>query len=296
MPLIDHIRACNAWAPAEFAPLTADGAQIGLVRRDRLDALVASGLCAAASDGLALNAAERDADALGDAFEAALTPLVEGEPGVPPARGEKLDVATDWGVAPVMRLERRLIPVIGARAYGVHANAWLGREGAIWLWTARRAKTDRTFPDQLDHLVAGGIASGYGPTETFVKEAWEEAGVPADLAGTAVSVGAVAYAVAAGGGLRNDTLFCYDIEIPADFAPRAVDGENAGFDLREARAVIDALRDGGGYKFNVPLVIIDFVIRRGLLTPENEPDYLALCAGLQSGVRPDGLPGGGASA
>lgn len=284
MPLIDHIRACNTWRPADFAPLTADGAGIGLVRRDRLDGLIASGLCLAAGDGLALNAAEGDADALGDAFEAALDPLIAGEPGLPPARGERLDVAAHWGAEPVLRLERRLIPVIGARAYGVHANAWMWREDGFWLWTARRSKTDRTFPNRLDHLVAGGIASGYGAMETFVKEAWEEAGLPAPLAATAVPVGSVSYAVASGGGLRNDTLFCYDIEIPSDFTPRAVDGENAGFDLRAADAVLSALRDGGGYKFNVPLVILDFALRRGLLTPENEPDYLALCAGLRGGA------------
>ena len=40
------------------------------------------------------------------------------------------------------------------------------------------------------------------------------------------------------------------------------------------------MRDGFEFKFNCNLVIIDFLVRHGFITPE-EPDYMAIVAGLR---------------
>ena len=75
-------------------------------------------------------------------------------------------------------------------------------------------------------------------------------------------------------------LFTYDLETPADFMPRNTDGEIVAFDLRDAAAVVAQLRESDDFKFNVNLVIIDFAIRHGLVTPE-DPEYLDLVTGLR---------------
>lgn len=43
------------------------------------------------------------------------------------------------------------------------------------------------------------------------------------------------------------------------------------------------MRDTDDFKFNVNLVIIDFLIRHGLLRPDDEPDYVAIVHGLRRG-------------
>jgi len=43
------------------------------------------------------------------------------------------------------------------------------------------------------------------------------------------------------------------------------------------------VRDGFDFKFNCNLVVIDFLIRHGVLDPDTEPDYAALCEGLRRG-------------
>jgi hypothetical protein len=43
--------------------------------------------------------------------------------------------------------------------------------------------------------------------------------------------------------------------------------------------VVARVRDSEDFKFNVALVIIDFLIRRGFVTPD-DPDYVALVDGL----------------
>ena len=82
-------------------------------------------------------------------------------------------------------------------------------------------------PDRLDNLVGGRIACGYTVDETIRKEAWEEAGIPADLMkGVAcASVVRVEYSVPEG--LHREILFAHDLWLPEDFRPQNQDGEVA---------------------------------------------------------------------
>ena len=59
----------------------------------------------------------------------------------------------------------------------------------------------------------------------MIKECWEEAGVPQDLARKAQPVGFVSYVSMSDQGLKPDVLFCYDLELPEDFLPKPQDGE-----------------------------------------------------------------------
>ncbi len=91
--------------------------------------------------------------------------------------------------------------------------------------------------------------------------------------------GAISYRMETALGVRNDVLFVYDLEVPAEFTPRNTDGEIVAFALMDAADVIERVRAGDDFKFNVNLVIIDFALRHGLVTPA-EPDYLELVIGL----------------
>ena len=47
-----------------------------------------------------------------------------------------------------------------------------------------------------------------------------------------------------------------------------------------AEAVATRLTESEGFKFNVALVIVDFMVRRGLVGPD-DPDYPAILGGLR---------------
>ena len=79
-------------------------------------------------------------------------------------------------------------------------------------------------------------------------------------------------------------MFCYDLEMPVDFTPFNMDGEIDAFELWPIEEVAERVRDSFDFKFNCNLAIIDFLIRHGILTPENEPDYVDIVLGLR---RPD---------
>ena len=76
-------------------------------------------------------------------------------------------------------------------------------------------------------------------------------------------------------------MFCYDLELPVDFIPTNTDGEVEEFTLWPIVELAEAVRDTLAFKFDCNLVLIDFLIRHGVLTPDNEPDYVALCRELR---------------
>jgi len=148
------------------------------------------------------------------------------------------------------------------------------------LWIGRRAADKLVEPGKLDNMVAGGIGFGHGVFETLAKEAGEEAAIPADLIARAIPVGALSYCMEMGNGVRDDVLFVYDLDVPADFVPRNTDGEIAEFNVMPIGEVLGQVRAGDNFKFNVNLVLIDFAIRHGIIGPD-DPDYLDLVTGLR---------------
>jgi 8-oxo-dGTP pyrophosphatase MutT (NUDIX family) len=163
------------------------------------------------------------------------------------------------------RLDRGALPGFGVLAEGVHLNGLVRRNDGIHVWVARRAADKALDPGKLDHIVAGGVPSGLTPGETLVKEAEEEAAIPASLARRAVPVALIAYAMERPEGLRRDRLHCYDLDLPEDFCPRAADGEVEAFELWPIAAVLQEVRDTDRFKFNVNLVLIDLLLRQGLI-------------------------------
>ncbi len=274
----DHLRMCNSYVPARAVPLLAGNHRIGLVRRDNAAALRRFAEVFAVTEEVVALTAEGDAAAVSDAVDRVVDALV-AEHRVPKYRNETFDVAARWGMPPVFRLDRGAVPFFGTRAYGVHLNGYRRDQDGLSLWVARRAPDRRLAPNKLDNLVGGGIASGYGAVDTLVKEAGEEAAIASRLIDRAVPAGAVSYRMETELGIRDDVLFVYDLELPADFVPENRDGEVADFTLMPVAAVLDRIRDTADFKFNVNLVILDFAVRHGILRPDGA-EYLEVASGL----------------
>ncbi|KAJ1827180.1 hypothetical protein LPJ56_001801, partial [Coemansia sp. RSA 2599] len=177
----------------------------------------------------------------------------------------------------VAMVERAASYNFGIRTFGVHVNG-IVRDGAGgWprMWVAKRAATKQTWPGYLDQIVAGGIGNGMGAAESVVKECSEEGGIPEHLALGARAAGTIQYFTRSELGLQPETQYVYDLELPQGFVPQPTDGEVQEFYLWTLDQVVDAVRQGL-FKPNCAVCIVDFLIRHGHLTPENEPDYLAI--------------------
>ncbi|HYZ20792.1 MAG TPA: DUF4743 domain-containing protein [Rhodopila sp.] len=251
-----HVRACNnACLPGGRLPFRLAGEQVGWIAQAAAAALEGRVDIIHTETGLTLTRP--------DALQELARTLAER--GLLDLRHEMFDVRAQPDGRALATIDRGAIPTFGIQAVGVHVNGLVRRPDSLHLWVARRARDKQLDPGKLDHIVAGGVPAGLGPTETLIKEAREEAAIPADIAGTARHVGTIAYAMERPEGLRRDCVYCYDLELPETFAPQAADGEVEAFELWPVSRVMEVVRDTDDFKFNVNLVLIDLFIRLGLI-------------------------------
>jgi len=273
MSFLDRIAACNNADLARFRPLRIGGIHVGYVYPAFAERLAAfPDVFQLDAEGVSMVPA-LDTAPKRDAAIDRVTRQLAAEGVIKGWRDERYPILPlAGGGAPMMTMERAAVPHFGARAFGVHMNGFVRKTDGIHLWVGKRADNRPAYPGMLDNTVAGGMPAGLSPMETLVKECGEEAAIPPALARQAVAVGAITYNYEADGGMRPDVQYCYDLELPADFTPHNADGEIAEFMLWPAERVAEIVRDTAEFKFNCNLVIIDFLIRHGHITPDR-PDY-----------------------
>ena len=288
MSYLDRVAACHRWDPEAYRPLLLGRARFGRVTHALARRLSDFARVFAVNDqAVTLNPALADFDARTAAVQEVVERLDEtGD--ISRLRTEDYPVVRRWGEAPLFRINRGATPTFGVRGFGVHVNGYLGDpEGGLdglRLWVGKRAMDKATAPGKLDHIIAGGQPYGLGIMENLIKEAGEEAGLAPELARRAVPAGAVSYVCERPEGLRDDVLFSFDLRMPDDVVPVNTDGEVDYFELWPMARVLERIRDTDDFKFNVNLVILDFAIRRGLITPD-DPDYQAIWEGLRAPER-----------
>ena len=286
MSFLDHIARCNAHDMTKFRPFVVDGEIVGHVRHDNAARLARFPDVFAVSDERVGLADGLDGYAARTAAVNRVLRALADDGALEGWRDEIYPVGGSWGGPHLFEIERAAAPFLGTRAYGVHVNGFVrepgGRDGdSLRMWIGRRADDRPVCPGKLDNMIAGGQPVGLGLLENVIKEAAEEASVPEAIARRAVPVGAISYVMEDAVGLKPDLMYCWDIELPADFVPVNTDGEIAEFTLMPAEEVMEIVDRGFDFKFNCNLVNIDFFIRHGVLRPEH-PDYMAILRGLRS--------------
>lgn len=187
----------------------------------------------------------------------------------------------------LFEMERSASPLFGIVTYGSHLTGYVEDASGLKIWVPRRSKTKQTYPSMLDNTVAGGMATGERPFECIVREALEEASLPESVVRpAAVARGCVTYShlrdARAGGevGLSQPEVeYVYDLKLDPSVIPKPGDNEVAEFELLSVPELKNALFNGE-FKPNCAVVIVDFFIRHGILTAENEPDYLDIVSRL----------------
>ncbi len=198
-------------------------------------------------------------------------------------QGERYPVTHTGRESSIATIDRAAAPYFGLRAYGQHMNGYVRKGRDLYLWIARRSADRVNFPNRLDNMVAGGLPYGLSLQDNLRKECMEEAGIPPDLADRARPVGALSYCRETSVGLKPDTLYCYDLELPPEFVPVNTDGEVAEFRLVPVQEVVQWVAETDDFKPNCNLVVIDFLIRHGNIDPETD-GYLGIVQGLHGGI------------
>ncbi|KAK3323548.1 NUDIX hydrolase domain-like protein [Cercophora scortea] len=187
----------------------------------------------------------------------------------------------------LLSMERAAMGLFGTVRYGVHMNAFVRRNDGdskydLRIWVPKRSATKSNYPGMLDNTVAGGLMTNEDPFECIIREADEEASLPEEVMRKHTKeVGTVTYisvtdkrAGGEPGFIYPECQWVYDLELPSDLdvVPTPKDGEVESFSLRTVEEIQEQLAQGL-WKPNCALVMVDFFLRHGIITPENEPHY-----------------------
>ncbi|KAF4453844.1 thiamine pyrophosphokinase- protein [Fusarium austroafricanum] len=207
--------------------------------------------------------------------------------------------------------------LLGVLTVGVHLNVYqvkeeYGKETIDRIWVAHRAKgPGYSYPGMLDQIVAGGVDSSdefdgsLAPCLTLAREAMEEAGFRIDIksqrvffddretdpvyVGSVERVSDIAYfdcKDSCAGDLNKNHLepglrIIYDLKIVIpNFCPQ---GKEPGIESFEAMDVPQVRRSlkANSWKPNCGLVMLDFMVRHGLVTKENDSRFDDIKNGLR---------------
>ncbi|KAI1787300.1 nudix hydrolase 20 [Ganoderma leucocontextum] len=186
------------------------------------------------------------------------------------------------GLNYAFEMERAASGLFGIVTFGIHMTVYeevRDPDGAVAgynLWVPRRAATKQTWPGYLDNSVAGGIEARLGVLDCVVKESMEEASIPPEVVRRhAKAAGVISYFFRTPRGwLQPEIEYVYDLCLSPEWGvkPQPLDGEVESFELLPLAKVVEHIRSGV-FKYNCAPVLIDFMVRRGIITPETEPDY-----------------------
>ena len=198
---------------------------------------------------------------------------------IPGWRDETYAIRNAFDAPPLAYIERAASRFFGTMTYAVHLNGVVEyADGAPQMWIARRSDTKATDPGMLDNVVAGGIGWGFGIGETIVKECWEEAGIPEDIAARATPGRTAHVLQSLPEGTQAEQIFIYDLALPADFVPRNQDGEVGEHRLARIDEVARRIEEGA-MTVDASLATLDCLLRRRWIDEE-------ACTGIEAVFAP----------
>jgi 8-oxo-dGTP pyrophosphatase MutT (NUDIX family) len=186
-------------------------------------------------------------------------------------------------------VERAAAPMLGIVQYGINLSVYTYAAGSKLpsIWISKRSQTTANYSGMLDNTVAGGCCTGEDPLQTVIREAEEEASIPANLVrNSARPCGTISYfhhldkyVTGEKYLVQPEVEYMYEMEAPAGLVPRPNDGEVEWFQLWD----VDQIKMGlarGLFKPSYALVLLDFFIRHGVLNTMTEPDYIKISCRL----------------
>ena len=201
---------------------------------------------------------------------------------IPGWRNETYAIRNAFDAPPLAYIERAASRFFGTMTYAVHLNGVVEYvDGAPQLWIARRSDTKATDPGMLDNVVAGGIGWGFGIEATIIKECWEEAGIPEEIAARAVAGRTAHVLQSLPEGTQAEQIFIYDLALPADFAPRNQDGEVGDHRLARIDEVARWIEEGA-LTVDASLATLDCLLRRRWIDED-------ACEGIEALFAPPAL-------
>jgi 8-oxo-dGTP pyrophosphatase MutT (NUDIX family) len=187
-----------------------------------------------------------------------------------PPRGEAMPLRLVPGGDDLAGIDRSAVRILGVWVDKVHINGLIARtEGPPFVWLSRRSPQAEWNPDRFDTLVAGGRAAGRSIAETASAEAWEEAGLTAELLAGLRLAGRMSVTYVSDRGLHREVLIIFDLSLNRTFQPVCHDAEIAWHQCLPLSDLERLVKETHQLKFSSLLVCHD-LLRRHSALPSQE--------------------------
>jgi hypothetical protein len=279
MNYLEHSKHLNNFDAKRHTPFMIDHKQVGSIRDDFMDYIVADPLFEQRDNIITIQDQYTDFASRTQALDQFVQRACADEISSI-YMNEPYPVIETPSSAALATVDRGTSSLLGLISFGQHLNGYVEKDGKLWMWIARRSKTKGYAPGKLDHIVAGGLPYGISLADNLRKECHEEAYMEAEIADQAHSIGIITYKREYKQGGKQEIIYCYDIALPESFTPRCNDDEVEEFYLMPIEEVMHIVETTDDFKSNCNLVLIDFFIRHGLIKPDHN-DYVALVSGLR---------------
>jgi 8-oxo-dGTP pyrophosphatase MutT (NUDIX family) len=267
MKLLQQISAAQAFDPGKFLPFEVGEARAGWIRRDLAGHLRRwPDVFEVGKERVCLNATLTNVPARTAAL-ANVTRALANDGAIAGWRDETYAVRSHAHDAPLFHIERAAMRFFGLTSVATHLNGYvrstdgeMGSAPIFQMWIARRSATKSIDPGLLDTLVGGGVASGQDSWNALLRECHEEAGIERAIAAQARAATTLQVCHEVPEGLHSEILYAHDLEVPADFRPRNVDGEVSEFMCLLPAGVADCIANGE-FTVEAGLVTLDALLR-----------------------------------
>ena len=273
MKLLQKTSAAQTFDPRKFVPVEVGEARAGWIRQDLAELLRRwPNIFEIGEASVRLSAALKSEPERTAAL-AKVARALANDGAIKGWRDETYAVRIRPQDEPLFHIERAAMRFFGLTSVATHLNGYVrGAEekGSVPVflgWIARRSATKSIDPGMLDTLVGGGVASGQDPWNALLRECHEEAGIERTLARQATAAGTLQVCHEVPEGLHGEILHVHDLEVPADFRPRSVDGEVSEFLCLAPAEVADRIANGE-FTVEAGIVTLDFLLRHEAIAPD----------------------------
>jgi 8-oxo-dGTP pyrophosphatase MutT (NUDIX family) len=196
---------------------------------------------------------------------------------------ERFPLYTDTGEH-ILDLDGSGVDAFGIVNYSCHLTAYVRTAQGVKYWVPTRSRTKMSFPGMLDNTVGGSLRSGESPLDCIVREAAEEASLPAAFTRANIKpCGTLSYTMTRTDdgqpGCQHQVQYIYEMELPEEKVLVPCDGEAESFTLMTLEEVREAL-GAGRFKDNCGMTWMAFLVRHGIVNAENEMHLIEICARL----------------
>ncbi|HEY1096784.1 MAG TPA: hypothetical protein VGF14_06040 [Alphaproteobacteria bacterium] len=183
-------------------------------------------------------------------------------------------------LAPLFEYRRFYAPHLGIRRHCSRLNAYHGDQ----MWIVKRGPAVHIHPGKLDNLVGAAHIAGHTIRDYLIIEAHEEAGLSPEDCRDMRSVSMLHTMRPTGQGFLFDEVhYIHDLDTKGTITPQIIrDWEVESIELWSFEKVLDVMKNTDDFAPIALATLIDFFMRHGVITPDNEPDYDALCFAMRS--------------